>query len=279
MKFPLPSLTRQREIVAEYNVVKDRIALNQRMIDNLEATAQAIYKQWFVDFEFPWDFTTNAPSLHGQPYKTSGGKMVWNEELEKEVPEGWEVKTLSHFGTVITGKTPSSKNPEDFGNDIMFVTPGDFRAANKFVISSERHLSKEGYKKLKNKVVTSGSVIVTCIGSDMGKVKLCGSNCITNQQINSIIASEKYFSIFLFYYLISIYTELRSIAVGGSTMPMISKSEFEQISIIKPDYSLLSFFQEKLDMINTVNFNLSKEILYLEDLSRLLHCRLAAMQN
>ena len=70
----------------EYNTVVNRIKLNEQLNQKLEETAQALYKHWFVDFEFP--------NENGKPYKSSGGKMVWNEELEKEIPEGWEVDIL-----------------------------------------------------------------------------------------------------------------------------------------------------------------------------------------
>ena len=84
MQLPIPSIAKQKEIVKEYNVIQNRIALNKQLIQKLEDTAQAIYKQWFVDFEFPGE--------NGKPYKSSGGEMVFNEELEKEIPKGWEVK-------------------------------------------------------------------------------------------------------------------------------------------------------------------------------------------
>ena len=74
---PVPSPTKQREIVKEYNVIQDLIALNNQLIQKLEETAQAIYKKWFVDFEFPDE--------NGMPYKSNGGEMVWNEELGKEI--------------------------------------------------------------------------------------------------------------------------------------------------------------------------------------------------
>ena len=86
MQLPIPSITKQREIVKEYNVIQNRIALNQQLIQKLEETAQAIYKQWFVEFEFPDE--------NGNPYKSSGGEMVWCEELGKEIPRGWEYGTL-----------------------------------------------------------------------------------------------------------------------------------------------------------------------------------------
>ena len=84
---PVPSITKQIEIVKEYNVIQNRITLNQQLIQKLEETALAIYKQWFVDFEFP--------DKEGKPYKTYGGEMIYNEELEKEIPRGWEVKTIN----------------------------------------------------------------------------------------------------------------------------------------------------------------------------------------
>ena len=81
MQLPVPSIEKQKAIVKEYNTIVNRIKLNEELNKKLEETAQAIYKQWFVDFEFP--------NKDGKPYKSSGGRMVWNEELGKEIPEGW----------------------------------------------------------------------------------------------------------------------------------------------------------------------------------------------
>lgn len=86
MELPIPSIEKQREIVKEYNTVVNRIKLNEQLNQKLEETAQALYKHWFVDFEFP--------NENGEPYKSSGGSMVYNEELDKEIPEGWEVLSI-----------------------------------------------------------------------------------------------------------------------------------------------------------------------------------------
>ena len=102
MILPIPHPVKQREIVNEYNVIQNRIALNQQLIQKLEETAQAIYKQWFVEFEFPDE--------NGKPYKTNGGEMIWNEELEKEIPKGWEVGKLN--------EVKSSTLGGDWGKDL-----------------------------------------------------------------------------------------------------------------------------------------------------------------
>ena len=96
VELPIPSIEKQNEIVKEYNTVVNRIKLNEQLNKKLEETAQAIYKHWFVDFEFP--------NEEGKPYKSSGGKLVFNAELDKEIPEGWGVEGLSNFIEVKYGK-------------------------------------------------------------------------------------------------------------------------------------------------------------------------------
>lgn len=122
---PIPAPEKQLEIVKEYNTIQNRIQLNNQLITKLEETAQAIYKQWFVDFEFPY-----SPPLEGCPqdgvvlggYKSNGGEMVFCEELEKEIPKGWEVGKLNDFVTIKNGKTrPTSVGsiPVYGGNGII----------------------------------------------------------------------------------------------------------------------------------------------------------------
>ncbi|MGB1428510.1 MAG: hypothetical protein ACPG62_09385 [Cycloclasticus sp.] len=90
MELPVPSIEKQLEVVREYNVVNDRIALNEQITQKLEDTAQAIYKQWFVDFEFPiskeYAESIGKPELEGEPYKSSCGEMEYCEALECEIP-------------------------------------------------------------------------------------------------------------------------------------------------------------------------------------------------
>ena len=83
---PLPSLPIQCKIAAVLAALDDKIALNKRINDKLESMAKRLYDYWFVQFDFP--------DKNGRPYKSSGGKMVWNETLKREIPEGWEVKRL-----------------------------------------------------------------------------------------------------------------------------------------------------------------------------------------
>lgn len=105
---PVPHIDKQREIVKEYNTIQNRINLNQQLIQKLEETAQAIYKQWFVDFEFPDE--------NGKPYKSNGGEMVWYEELEKEIPKSWNVEKLGNLIESYSKKHSFKKNKLIFFN-------------------------------------------------------------------------------------------------------------------------------------------------------------------
>ncbi|MDD3145481.1 MAG: restriction endonuclease subunit S [Candidatus Gracilibacteria bacterium] len=91
----IPDIIKQQEIVDEYNAIKNRISLNNSLIEKLEETAKSIYKEWFVDFEFPDE--------NGKPYKSSGGEMEFCSELEKEVPKGWKVWRLNEIAIIKAG--------------------------------------------------------------------------------------------------------------------------------------------------------------------------------
>jgi type I restriction enzyme S subunit len=114
---PIPHIDKQREIVKEYNTIQNRIALNQQLIQKLEETAQAIYRQWFVEFEFPDE--------NGKPYKSNGGEMVWNEELKREIPEGWEVKEIEEIINVKDGTHDSPKPKESSKSSSKKLVPAD----------------------------------------------------------------------------------------------------------------------------------------------------------
>ena len=137
VELPMPSIEKQREIVKEYHTIVDRIKLNERMNLKLEETAQAIYKQWFVDFEFPisaeYAAAIGKPELEGQPYKSSGGEMVYNEVVKQEIPVNWGCKPLSSLVAANSSITYGvvQPGPTDHGG-VLFVRGGDVKALRHF---------------------------------------------------------------------------------------------------------------------------------------------------
>lgn len=224
LEVQLPLLPEQKAIASILSSIDDKIENNLAMNKTLEEMAMALYKHWFVDF----------------------GPFQEGEFVESElglIPKSWEVKIVQEFGTTITGKTPSKKYPEHFGDDMPFVTPTDFKDYGKHILSSKRYISKSGIEKYKRNVIPDNSVIVTCIGSDMGKVAISKCKCITNQQINSL-KCDNY--LFMYYFFVYSYSKLKRLAGDGTTMPIINKSRFESLQVLFPGKQILKYFEEQL---------------------------------
>lgn len=175
----------------------------------------------------------------------------------------WKEYRLGDLGTVITGKTPSAHNPEDWGDNMLFITPSDYRNYRKYATNSERKLSKVGMDRLEKKILPANSILVTCIGSDMGKVVINGEQCVTNQQINAIVPNTSVNNDFLYYRLISIYDTLRMYGGDGTAVPIVNKNDFENIKIEIPQLdeqkriaSILSSLDDKIDLLNRENATL-----------------------
>ena len=144
------------------------------------------------------------------------------------------LRPLSDCGKIITGKTPSSKVDGAFGTGTIFVTPRDLDS-RKYVTSTERELSSIGVDSVKKNVVPANSVLVSCIGSDMGKVALIKSDAVTNQQINTIVVDvENHNPEYVYYALLPLKNELKN-AAGGTTMPILNKTDFGKFEIPLPE--------------------------------------------
>jgi type I restriction enzyme S subunit len=139
--------------------------------------------------------------------------------------------SFGEIGRTITGKTPSSDDPEDFGEGYPFVTPTD-SLDSKYVLHTARQLSDEGLRKLKSKALPPDSVLVSCIGSAMGKVVMNSTTCITNQQLNSIVVDTgRFCPHYVYYALRNSYKLLRNAASGSTPLPMLNKTDFEKLKI------------------------------------------------
>src|SRR5690554_2983892 len=181
--------------------------------------------------------------------------------IEDKIPEGWVETTLKKVGKVVTGKTPSKNHPEDWGKIVDFITPTEISSDLKYISETPRKLSLEGKDRFSRMILPKKSVIVTCIGSDMGKVVMNYYEALTNQQINSVIVNEKNSSDFIFYLFKNSYRLLRRYAEGsGSTMPILNKSNFESLHFVLPPLQeqkaiaqVLTAFDDKIENLRAQN--------------------------
>ena len=144
----------------------------------------------------------------------------------------WQTIRIADFGSVITGKTPSSKNPEHFGDDYPFITPTDMDKGR--IVHPERGISQEGFLKFRRQILPRRSVCFVCIGATIGKICLTTEKSLTNQQINSVVVNTTKHDPFFIYYLLSTYAEAVKGIAGGAATPIVNKTSFENIEVVVP---------------------------------------------
>lgn len=213
-----------------------KIALNRSINHNLEAMAKQLYDYWFVQFDFPDE--------NGKPYKSSGGKMVWNEKLKREIPEGWHCFRLNEIEpNIVTGKTPSTTDETNFGGAIPFITIDDIRKS-RFVFQTTRTLSEKGAYSQLRKYIPIGSLCCSCIGT-VGILGFVGKRGQTNQQINTIVFENEYNKEYVFFSL-GVYFSYANAKVGN-ILPNMSKEDFCQIPLLYPTKTLVLEYHKKVE--------------------------------
>ncbi len=240
-KLPIPSPEKQREIVAEYNTLQNRINLNKQLIQKLEETAQTIYKQWFVDFEFP--------NKEGKPYKNSGGEMMESEF--GEVPKGWRKGKLKEIISFYNGKVKPSnqgKYPVYGGNGIVEYV--------------------DSYND-------ENTIIVGRVGAYCGSLFLEKNRCWISD--NAISAKPlKNIIMFCLYTLHNLNLNERS---EGTGQPLITQTILNNIDIVIPSEKIIQAFEEKISIINKNVRLFAQQDKKLTELRSLLLSKMARIEN
>jgi len=226
----LPPLIEQRKIVYVLDSIQEAVRVQEKIIEKTKELKRSLMQKLFRE---------GAPSF-------SKGRKLKKTEIG-EMPENWNVVKVKNLGAVITGTTPSTSVVEYWGGNIPFVTPSDFNEGV-YVFKTERCVSDEGAKK--GKLIPRNSVLVVCIGSTLGKIALTFKECVTNQQINSIVCdTSRVNPFFVYYFLLKKKFLLRSYA-GMTAKPIVKKSLFESFPIALP---LLPEQCEIADILQTVD--------------------------
>ena len=165
-----------------------------------------------------------------------------------QIPAGWRVGTISEFGKIVTGRTPSSKNPEHFGGPVPFVTIPDL-GRKIWQDDTERTISQAGVEALKSALIPANSVCVSCIAT-VGNVGITTRPSITNQQIHSIVCDKGYSSSFVYSLMTSFVPNLKFFAGGGAVVQNISKSMFGKQRVIIPPIQLVEKFTELVEQLH-----------------------------
>lgn len=266
VELPIPSIEKQREIVREYNVVNDRITLNEQLTKKLEDTAQAIYKQWFVDFEFPiskeYAISIGNPELEGKPYKSSGGEFEYCHMLDENVPVDFVRSNIGSYvkltqGQVINAKTNHMISPAG----IPLLRIQDLKSGEECVFMNK--------DVPKTKIAEETDIIVSRTGlvglTFRGRKGVVHNNCFMVKSVSPNLNDD-----YLYHFLSSrvISRKMEEMA-SGSVQPDLSHSKFQLLPIALPDKELQAQIVDILNRIEnavTVNKQYSKVLKKLKNI-------------
>ncbi|EKO3641182.1 restriction endonuclease subunit S [Vibrio metschnikovii] len=268
MELPVPSIEEQREIVREYNVVNDRIALNEQLTQKLQDTAQAIYKQWFVDFEFPISKecaeSIGKPELEGKPYKSSGGETLYSDKFQKEIPVQWRIGNFTDICEITMGQSPKGDTYNTEGVGTALVN-GPVEFGSYFTTKSKWTTSP-------TKLCKSKDLIVCVRGSTTGRFVVSDDTYCLGRGVCSFSAFK-----FQEYVNLAYKNSLQELLTltTGSTFPSWSRDDLNSINVLLPcDGSLAAFENLALKLSQRVQ-QAQKENEQLISLSQLLMVKLS----
>ena len=239
--FYVPNLNEQRNIVNFLDTIENLVKVKNQENQTLEEIAKAIFKSWFVDFDPVRAKAQGRPT--GLPPEISD---LFPDELVEseigEIPSGWDVGSISDFGQVVCGKTPSTKSPLNFDGVYPFITIPDMR--NGLVnIETGRTISDEGARSLRGKLLPPGSICVSCIATS-GLVTMTTKESFTNQQINSIIPGNEDSREYLLFSMIKMGKLIGSEGSGGSVFTNLNTGRFKRLPILVPQVEVLSAYSD-----------------------------------
>ena len=216
-------LHNQTQIAKILSSLDDKIELNNRINANLEEQAQALFRRWFVDFEFP--------NEQGLPYKSNGGKFI-DSELGR-IPKEWKVGTLSDIADIIMGQSPSGESYNENGEGKVFYQ-GRTDFGNRF--PSRRLFTTEPKRMAEEK-----SVLLS-VRAPVGDINIAIEKCCIGRGLASIKAKNDFYS-FLLYTMLNLKDKLNLFNGEGTVFGSINKTSLESIHIVKPNLLTVQSFE------------------------------------
>ncbi|MBN2617364.1 MAG: restriction endonuclease subunit S [Spirochaetales bacterium] len=242
----IPSLLEQQKIASILSSLDDKIELNNQMNETLEEIAGALFKRWFVDFEFP--------NEEGLPYKSSGGEMVQSEL--GEIPKGWEVDRADKFYNITIGKTPPRKEKEWFSynpSDFPWLSIKDLGDSGVFSFNTSEFLTHEAVKKFNINVVPKNTVVLS-FKLTVGRVAIVNYDMVTNEAIAHFKIKSNLSSEYTYLYLKNFNYE--SLGSTSSIATATNSRVIKSMPFLNPNNLVLSsFLEHTVNIFKTIQNN------------------------
>ena len=256
LRYEMPTLSCSEESIGTFFLNLDqKIRLNEQINQNLEAMAKQLYDYWFVQFDFP--------NEDGKPYKSSGGAMVWNEELKREIPQGWSNMSIGDYAPCKSGYAFKSK---DFGGKgLPVIKIGNIQENYTLDMTDSQCID------LFNKTLFLAKrydLVIAMTGATIGKFAISQSNYWVNQRVGRFDLGDRPLSRlgFLFNSLKQEYFREQVFQIAcGCAQPNISAEQIDSISILKPNDVILNQFNKLCEPLLELQ---SENYLQIEELTK-----------
>lgn len=227
-----PDLKTQQRIASILSSLDDAIELNQQINKTLEEMAKAIFKEWFVNFNFPSTSSGQRPNATGKFQETEIGK----------IPVGWKVGKLGYIYKTTSGGTPSRAKLEYYKNGIyQWVKSKELD--NSFIIDTEEKITADALKKSSAKLVPKYSVMIAMYGATVGEIGIISNEATCNQAICAFLPNIDYPFSFIYQFLLLNKQDIISQAVG-SAQQNISQQLLLNYALVIPPSELVKAFHK-----------------------------------
>lgn len=226
MEYQIPDIdfNSQKQIASVLSALDSKIAMNNRINSELEAMAKTVYDYWFVQFDFP--------NAEGKPYKSSGGKMVWSEELKREVPEGWEVGELKDIANITMGQSPAGESYNEDGNGMVF-----YQGCTDF---GTRFPTIRKYTTEPTRFARQGDILLS-VRAPVGTLNIAKENCCIGRGLAALNSKDNCIA-----YLFGVMVNLKQIFdrrnTDGTTFGSITKDDLFTLKVLKPAKGVLEMY-------------------------------------
>lgn len=235
LELPIPNLKTQKSIAHILSTLDQKIAINNQINAQLEQMAKTLYDYWFVQFDFPDE--------NGKPYKSSGGEMVYNDTLKREIPKGWEVKSLWSIAKYFNGLSLQKYRPKNEYGDFLPVIK--IREMNEGISANTEKASTEIPKEA---IINDGDILFSWSATLDVKIWTQGKGAL-NQHIFKV-TSNQYPKSFYYFELLNYLQHFKMMAeLRKTTMGHITQDHLKQAFICIPSDALLSGLDQILSPI------------------------------
>lgn len=237
----IPPLSEQKKIASVLSALDDKISLNKKMNQKLEAMAKRLYDYWFVQYDFP--------DKNGRPYKTTGGPMTYNPTLKREIPVGWDDGVLSDIANITMGQSPDGASYNEDGEGMIF-----YQGCTDFGM---RFPTARQYTTAPTRFAKKGDILMS-VRAPVGAVNIANTDCCIGRGLSAL--NSKLGSLSHLYFLIDVFKKtFENKNTVGTTFGSITKDELYALPVVIPDKSVIEQFEKMAKPIFDRQMKLGEE--------------------